>query len=67
MIILYNDRPNRHLSSWNRHRKASFSTLGALRSTLLSIAERLKKLAFRTLLGSVTVLLTLFRHQGVMN
>jgi hypothetical protein len=67
MIILYNDRPNRHATSWSRHQKASFLTLGAVRSTLLSIAEQLKKLAFRLILGSVTVLLTLFSHQGVMN
>ena len=46
MIIGHNNDEDRHLPSWNRHRKASFSTPGAMQSTLLRIAEQVKKLAF---------------------
>ena len=46
MIIDRNNDEDRHLPSWNRHRKASFSTPGAMQSTLLHIAEQVKKLAF---------------------
>ncbi len=46
MFIDRNNDNNRHLPSWNRHRKASFSTPGAMQSTLVHIAEQVKKLAF---------------------
>ena len=49
MIIDRNNDDNRHLPSWNRHRKASFSTPGAMQSTLQHIAEQVKKLAFQDL------------------
>ena len=49
MIIDQNNDDNRHLPSWNRHRKASFSTPGAMQSTLQHIAEQVKKLAFHDL------------------
>jgi hypothetical protein len=60
MIILYNDRPDRHVTSWSRHQKTSFPTPGAVRSTLLSIAEQLKKLALRLLRRSITVFINPF-------
>jgi len=49
MIIDHNNDDNRHIPSWSHHRKASFSTLGAMQSTLVRIAEQVKKLAFHDL------------------
>ncbi|MBP7984428.1 MAG: hypothetical protein KAZ28_02170 [Bacteroidaceae bacterium] len=54
MIIGHNNGNDRHIPSCGRHRKASFSTPGAMQSTLVHIAEQVKKLAFYDLL-------TLFR------
>ncbi len=58
MIIGHNNDDNRHIPSWNRHRKASFPTPGAMQITLQRIAEQVKKLAFYDLptlfrLGSI--------------
>ncbi len=50
MIIDHNNDDNRHIPSWSHHRKASFSTPGAMQSTLVHIAEQVKKLAFHDLL-----------------
>ena len=47
MIEWHQDDVNRHSPSWCRHQKASFPTLGAVLSTLLRIAEQVKKLAFQ--------------------
>ena len=49
MIIGHNNDDDRHIPSWSRHRKASFSTPGAMQSTLVHIAEQVKKLAFYNL------------------
>ncbi|MBP7984440.1 MAG: hypothetical protein KAZ28_02230 [Bacteroidaceae bacterium] len=46
MIIAHNNDDNRHIPSCSRHRKASFSTPGTMQSTLVHIAEQVKKLAF---------------------
>ena len=47
MIECHQDDVNRHSPSWCRHQKASFPALGAVLSTLLHIAEQVKKLAFQ--------------------
>ena len=49
MIIGHNNDDNRHIPSWCHHQKASFSTYGAMQSTLVHIAEQMKKLAFYNL------------------
>ena len=49
MIIDHNNDEDRHKPSWSHHRKASFSTPGAMQSTLVHIAEQVKKLAFHDL------------------
>ena len=73
MIISFNNGDDRHIPSWSRHRKASFSTPGAMQSTLVHIAEQVKKLAFHDLstffrLGSTPpsgqVLQRLFTRNG---
>jgi len=46
MIECHQDDVYRHSPSWCRHQKASFPTLGAVLSSLLRIAEQVKKLAF---------------------
>ena len=46
MIIDHNNGEDRHIPSWNHHREASFSTFGAMQSTLVHIVEQVKKLAF---------------------
>jgi len=66
MIILYNDRDDRHAPAWSRHQKPSFPCVGAVLSTLLRIAESVGKLAFRQLHRCVKLLFTSFGRQRFM-